>query len=492
MFNSSSHKEKILMWEFTNADDEDLGLTFNSSPTRLVNGQAKQIVKFQNGRWGVVIGNGYNSTPATYPGKAVLYVLFLSGPSGSGTPKTWTDEGVDYVKIVADNGPDNGLSTPIPYDTNGDGLADTVYAGDLKGNLWKFDLSNELADEWIVANSGAALFSAGKTKPITTPPEIALHPDGGRIVMFGTGRYLVTGDNDSDLAQSFYGIRDTGSIVTAADLVEQVVTVTTINGNTYRVIGPGCGPSEDPPNLCPDPDKGWYINLPTLKERATGSPKLAGAKIFFNTFIPSDSACDFGGTGWLMAIDYRDGSVPEDRTFDTNNSGSINTTDTPVAGAQIGAALGGTTLIKGSASAAAIAAAEAGAAAALAAASDAGAAAAAAAIAAGASESAAAAAGAAAAAATASGEGARAVGAAAAAAAIDEGATEEQAAAASAAASAAISSAYSTAASEAVQGAISADSAASVSSTTDGGIKQGVVKFGSGWVGRINWREIIE
>ena len=148
---NAANAANIVLWEFTLSDDADMGDTYNASPIRLDNGQAKQIVKFENGRWGLVIGNGYTSPS----GRAVLYVLFLSGPTGSG--KTW-QAGVDYVKIVADAGPNNGLSTPIPFDVDGDGLADTVFAGDLNGNLWKFNLNNVSPANWGLAYK---LFTAG-------------------------------------------------------------------------------------------------------------------------------------------------------------------------------------------------------------------------------------------------------------------------------------------------------------------------------------------
>lgn len=90
------------------------------------------------------------------------------------------------------------------------------------------------------------------------------------------------------------------------------------------------------------------MDLPTPGERATGTPRLVSGIIFFNTFIPSVSPCEFGGTGWLMALDYLTGQLPVPGIFDTNNDGKVDSNDTVVAGIQVGAALGGTTLIKGS------------------------------------------------------------------------------------------------------------------------------------------------
>ena len=170
-----------------------MGYAFNLPPASSTTGQAKQIVKMANGKWAVIVGNGYNSSA----GKAVLYVLFINdGVNG------WSSG--DYVKLVADapTGLDNGLSTPIPFDSDDDGFVDTVYAGDIKGNMWKFLVGPNSSDKnytgvtnitstWKVAFSDAScasttpstcspLFkstdSGGIAQPIIWPPEVTLHP----------------------------------------------------------------------------------------------------------------------------------------------------------------------------------------------------------------------------------------------------------------------------------------------------------------------------
>jgi len=152
---------KLLLWEFTDSDDADMGYSHNLTRINPLTGQARQIVKMENNKWAVIVGNGYNSIA----GKAVLYVLFVTG----GDDGTWTI-GTDYVKLVAHTGSGNGLSTPAAFDSNGNGLIDTIYAGDLKGNLWKFDVSNSSTSNWNVALGGAPLFISGTSKPIISPP----------------------------------------------------------------------------------------------------------------------------------------------------------------------------------------------------------------------------------------------------------------------------------------------------------------------------------
>ena len=181
---TSSPADQV-MWEFTKDDDADVGLTYNAPPVSIINGQPKQIAKLENGKWAAILGNGY-TTATGGSGHACLYVLYLSGPTGTGG--AW-QAGTDYVKICADTtSTDNGLSSPTPFDSNSNGLVDTVYAGDLKGNLWKFDLSNmttcATTPSACVAYSGAPLYVAkdasANRQPITHAPDVTHYSGGGR------------------------------------------------------------------------------------------------------------------------------------------------------------------------------------------------------------------------------------------------------------------------------------------------------------------------
>ena len=152
----------------------------------------------ENDKWAAVFGNGYNDLG---DGEAKLFIYYLDG---SGYEEITTGAG--------SAGSRNGLSTPAVVDIDGNGKADRVYAGDLEGNLWAFDLSNNSATQWDVAyKQGAtkkALFNAaiGATKqPITSKPVIARHPTEtlststkpNLLVFFGSGQYLVNGDKEA-------------------------------------------------------------------------------------------------------------------------------------------------------------------------------------------------------------------------------------------------------------------------------------------------------
>ncbi len=312
--------KNVVRWEFTNTNDADMGYSFGQP----------LIVKTNNGRWSVIVANGYNST---LTGHAVLFVI--DAETGAVTAKVDT-------KVGSTSAP-NGLSAPIAADTNGDGIADVVYAGDLSGNLWKFDLSSTTSSNWALAYGTAAsplpLFSTGG-QPITMRPDLTKTRQGNYLILFGSGQYLATTDNATTSAQAFYGIIDKGAPVSGLSNLQQqsiLGTATGTDGNTYRITSHAVGaPTIDilqtGDNLISSSSYnstklGWYINLPTSGERAVTDPAIRSGRVIFNTLIPSTVQCSAGGNGWVMELDVFTGNRYDSPTFDTNGSRTINVGD---------------------------------------------------------------------------------------------------------------------------------------------------------------------
>lgn len=202
--------------------NEDIGHIFSPPVVDEINQlQSAQITKLNNGRWATVMGNGYNSKNQ----RPVLLIQYLDGDRSLhrivATKKTPT--GSDK------NTTHNGLSAPRLIDINGDGAPDIAYAGDLKGNLWKFDLTSSNSSEWNVAFDGKPLYTAYGSNNISTdlknrdiPQPIFTAPlakpntridqngqsVGGMMVAFGTGRNLTWHDASDTNVQTFYGILD--------------------------------------------------------------------------------------------------------------------------------------------------------------------------------------------------------------------------------------------------------------------------------------------
>lgn len=338
-----------VMWEFTNADDPDLGYTF-SQPTIAALGTSSSI------EWYVIFGNGYSSTNTAVgsnPFSSKLYILKLEGPGIDGV---W-NLGTDYFKFdtrlpagtsvaEADR---NGMSSPAVADYDNDGVADRVYAGDLYGRLWAIDViggSNSWDFAFKSGQTPLPLFTAtdgdagaGNRQPITTKPILAFHPTVDTVasgvganlpnlmVYFGTGQYLASGDLSDTSVQSFYGVwdKDTGS--------RTVNRTDPANSNNHLVrqtiVSPAAGLRI---NVGDEVDYeggeyGWYVDLPTSGERVVFNPQVRSNIVFFNTLIPSQNPCDFGGSGWIMALDQASGKSPADPIFDTNNDGVVNSDD---------------------------------------------------------------------------------------------------------------------------------------------------------------------
>jgi type IV pilus assembly protein PilY1 len=299
------------LWEYTAAEggtsDADLG-NMLSRPV---------FVSLNNGKSALIAGNGYNSTN----GKAVLYI-FIINANGSLNSVKKLDTGVAG---------DNGLAGPTFVDSDNNGTADIVYAGDLKGNIWKFNLSGTNPSAWSVALSGTPLFvakdSAGVVQPITAPLTTSVNDKigdpnlGKRFVFFGTGSYFKTGDAVDSQTQSWYGIIDNNIPVTGRTslkqrTVSQVATVGTQVSRTFSraVAADMTGKS------------GWYLdwNNPSVGERViTASkvikfaiPALLGSSLYP---VPPDP-CVPGGLGYLNFIDPYTGGGLELGIFDADRN----------------------------------------------------------------------------------------------------------------------------------------------------------------------------
>ena len=260
-------------------------------------------------KWVVMFGNGYNPADPGYSstsGYAMLYVL--DALTGKLLTKISTDTG------DTSGGGSNGLATVAPDDMDGDTVVDYVYAGDIKGNMWKFDLSGN-PNTWAVAytNAGAprplyvAKNAAGALQPITVSPEIATHPQGGTMVMFGTGKYLeAVIDPASTGQQTFYGIRDAGSAVTVSDRSNlQVQSIDSTNNST--VIGVLNAGSTNVVDW--GTEVGWYIDLPQTGERVSYAPKLYGKTLYFTSLAPNTNACSYGGDSWDYFVNFLTGGA---------------------------------------------------------------------------------------------------------------------------------------------------------------------------------------
>ena len=214
-----------------------------------------------------------------------------------------------------DTGSNNGLSTPRPVDTDRDGLIDTVYAGDLMGNMHKFQFAklNVTGSDYVVAKSGplnggawryiGKVYASGE--PITTAPSVVPACEGvGWNVLFGTGKLNEDADYADSSARSFYAVLDNGAssslTVASTDIVNIPYTSSTVslvavrNWTTPILTG----------------KKGWKM-LFAGGERILSNSTLPPdtGKVLFATTRPTGDICTPGNTGFLMAVDICKGKI---------------------------------------------------------------------------------------------------------------------------------------------------------------------------------------
>lgn len=329
----SAFSSSNIKWEFNVDDDADLGLTY----------ARPEIVKMNNDKWAVVFGNGYDSDNE----RPHLYIAYLDGPTGA--PKKWV-LGSNYFKlsplVSGINEAGNGLSSTASRDMNLDGKVDYIYAGDLKGNMWKFDVSSADSSQWKVAFTSAGVSKplfvatdgsgAAVRQPITSRPELSLHPvypetrhvnaepvapaisaaepGPGVMVYFGTGKYMSQCDislscTGQPSVDSFYGIWDDDTPIVDGRSV--------LLRQTYAVSGSDAGLTTDAvmqwKTYATKSDTntymGWFFDMANPGERILSAPDVTAERIIFNTVIPSVQSCDFGGTGYLGCAKFDNGGT---------------------------------------------------------------------------------------------------------------------------------------------------------------------------------------
>ena len=287
--------EEHVLWEISGADDNDMGQVLGNP----------LIATLQDGTKVAIVGNGLNSTNE----RAVLLVIDLA----TGAVLHRLDTGV---------GGDNGLFAPRGADFDGDRKVDAVFAGDMRGNIWKFDFSGTPKVDLL----GSPFFTAQSGQSFTADLALAIDPDSGKLWIFAaSGRYLSNADVASQDMQSVYGLIDDGSrindLTALAERNITDVTTETDDGVTYDVRG-----FEANAPLASD-KRGWYIDLddPQSGERVT-TPLLVQQSVltFLSRTPPFDSdPCDTGGTGWANSLDAFTGTSTVDPYFNIGD-GMIN------------------------------------------------------------------------------------------------------------------------------------------------------------------------
>jgi type IV pilus assembly protein PilY1 len=246
-----------------------------------------------------------------------------------------------------------------------------AYAGDIQGNVWRFDFgSGSDTSTWKVGFKGNAFYKAfdssgTKAQPITATPAVVPHPSRGFVVLVGTGKLFDLDDSANTDTQSFYGLWDnTASGNSAADidspfasvtsggsvtpyrdvLVRQVIdTSSTVTGTKVDAKGNVVNTNQTYYKVSAytvswTTKKGWYMDFSVRPgQRNVYTPQTVLTNVYMSTIVPASKAleCEYTvGSGYNFVLDAATGASLSYPVFDTNNDGVVNANDSVAAGFQ--------------------------------------------------------------------------------------------------------------------------------------------------------------
>jgi hypothetical protein len=334
---ANSKAVRNVLWEYSNEskpvagtfssstridDLKDLGQMVYAPPIHPLFG-AEQIVRMANGRWAALVGNGIRSEIGPNPasngtGRAVLY-LFYFGDENQGDrwlriPVSETDPNLAFG---------NGLMSPRPLDIDNDGKVDFIYAGDYKGNLWRFDVrklraksakANEVGNVTI-----ARIFKNPDGQPIVSAPVVrqflgtaaCIASNSCWMLGFGTG-YPISPVHEGPLSpgnQFLYGIVDnlsSGDSVAPGTFTDGLSTSVSdgdlVTQTLANVAGSSALRNITATAIDYSSKKGWKLGL-RIGEQLVGNPQMAsdGSVMFATTRRFNQSATALSNS-WLTQI----------------------------------------------------------------------------------------------------------------------------------------------------------------------------------------------
>jgi len=236
----------------------------------------------QSLRIAVFIPNGIDSPS----GEAKLIIRLLRGDGGSPPgAAAWATDGSKS----------NGLMALALADMDGDGSVDRIYGGDLKGNIWVWDMGSGYMKGMIPGQTftqARKVFEGDPSRPISGLAA-ARRTDGKVMLGFGTGSYIFEKDRNSTSSQRLYGIIDDGqTTIKQADLTRRSLNA------------PNAVPVLDVYQELPATSQGWYIDL-AIPERVTHAPVIISSGMYVNLVSPpatSGLRCDQVGPGHTRTV----------------------------------------------------------------------------------------------------------------------------------------------------------------------------------------------
>jgi type IV pilus assembly protein PilY1 len=335
---------KAVLWEI-NPDPAFPAMAGNSTTAFAELGHvlsAPQSGITASGQWVTIFGNGYDSKS----GRASLFIV------ETGTGKL-------LKEISTDTATANGLGG-VRLVLNANKQIIGAYAGDLKGRVWKFDLSSATSTGWALGNGGAALFTAtagAVALPITAAPAVLERTDQpsyapSYLVSVVTGKLFDAGDPAVTTPnQAAYGLWDrkpfgstgtdsileteleglTASLVTAGI---DPVTGQTLNAGGITSFYTVAYTNPAVTSINWTSRRGWKLTLDVFAgQRGIYPLSMQGSIVKIDTIAPkaAPSSCQESSSNALsFYISPLTGVCRAGGTLDTNGDGNIDSSDANV------------------------------------------------------------------------------------------------------------------------------------------------------------------
>lgn len=287
-----------VLWEFTDRDDALMGnVTALPQIARIRTGSAGSGGGLAAYRYFAVVASGLNNYAddghRSATARDALFLLALD----KAPDQPW-QLNLNYYRLitpVADPALAHALSAPALVNDR-DGVLRYAYAGDLQGNVWRFDFNGGAPWRDAVGPGAGAqpLFvardAAGLRQPITQQPKVVYAASGGYLVLFGTGKLMEQADRAPArfAPQSYYGILD--SLEQPAVLVgsRRELSERVLSGAADAAVFAISGAPMEPGS------KGWYLDFARAAdtgERSIDSGLLLDGLLVFNTVLPGADGC---------------------------------------------------------------------------------------------------------------------------------------------------------------------------------------------------------
>jgi type IV pilus assembly protein PilY1 len=234
--------------------------------------------------WVAILTSGYNNSD----GYGYLYIV---NPANGAL--------LQKIKTPSTS---SGLTQASAYVRDySDDTADSVYVGDLNGQLWRFDLTATTGNYPAPTLLAQLADSSGNAQPITTAPLIEIYPTTRyRYVLVGTGQLLSSSDITSSNMQTFYAIQD------GTETGFSTVTSPITRANLTQITSTSLVASASVPST----SKGWYLDLGVTSSigwRVVENPVAYDGVVAFSSLLTTGSACNPGGQSEVYAINYGTG-----------------------------------------------------------------------------------------------------------------------------------------------------------------------------------------